>query len=232
MTLKDDIPTFPDLLGIYSVVDLVAHGTNNFHDISNKYYSHAERDYAAELAKAKVLGLLKSGLIRATGRRSEIKRGTAARWEAQQYKQHSRIRTYIPVEFWIESAFAKSSLYGTARNRTHEFTDIMVVVDDCREHVGEDIAAHRQGEQAEPATEYSTPYIALMWKAIDEFRISEHNQPIKETLVEWFLKQEIEGQKVSKVTAEYLASFVRLPSSRTGGNRPWKVRAQQHPENA
>jgi hypothetical protein len=78
------------------------------------------------------------------------------------------------------------------------------------------------------ATGYSTPYIELMMQAIGEFEISRENQPIKETLVEWFLSKKIAGQNISRATAEYLASFVRLSESRSGGNRPWKVRAQQH----
>jgi len=105
----------------------------------------------------------------------------------------------------------------------------MLVLDDCREQLAEEIAAHgtAKNESEPPATEYSTPYIDLMWLAIDEFKISPQNQPIKDNLVEWFLNQEIAGQKISQATANYLASFVRLPESRTGGNRPWKVREQR-----
>src|SRR5215471_4244701 len=107
MLIKDQIPSFPALMSINSVQKCVAHGTNNLREISNKYYSNAERAYAEELALAKILRFVKSGLIRATGRVSETRRGTAARWEGQQYKQHSKRRTYIPADFWSESVFAK-----------------------------------------------------------------------------------------------------------------------------
>jgi hypothetical protein len=93
-----------------------------------------------------------------------------------------------------------------------------------------DVSAHDDDvriEESETASDYSTPYIDLMWQAIDHFKISNDNQPIKDILVDWFLAQEIAGQSVSRATAEYLVSFVRLPISRLGGNRPWKVRAQQ-----
>jgi hypothetical protein len=112
-----------------------------------------------------------------------------------------------------------------------EYADIFLVFDDCKQHLHDDVLAHRETAEAVDEkvsdSDYSTPYIDLMRQAIDEFEITAENQPIKETLVEWFLAQEVDGQRVSRATAEYLASFVRLPSSRTGGNRPWKVRARQ-----
>jgi hypothetical protein len=120
---------------------------------------------------------------------------------------------------------------NAARAEDREYTDIRLVLDDCREQLAEDIAAHKDSSQMDEldasGSEYSTPYINLMWRAIDEFKISAENQPIKDNLVQWFLNQEIAGQKISQVTANYLASFVRLPESRTGGNRPWRVREQK-----
>jgi hypothetical protein len=235
MTVKDLIPSFPKLIGVQDVVDAVAHGTTNQQRIYAKYYSTAERNYAEELAAAKVLNLLKAGQIRATGRMSEIKKGSAARWEAQQYRQHSKLRTYIEAEFWRDAVFTKTARLNTARTERREYTDIMLVVGDCKEHLAEDVRAHKAEEpheEPEAKSDYSTPYIDLMCQAIDHFEISRENQPIKDNLVEWFLTQTISGQRVSKATAEYLASFVRLPESRTGGNRPWKVRAQQHQKDA
>jgi hypothetical protein len=231
MTVRDQIPSFPRLIHFRSLVDAVAHGTEDPHRISEKYYSTAERTYAEELATEKILSLVRQGLIRATGRMSETKKGSAARWEAQQYKQHSKLRSYIEVEFWRTAVIPKSVHYlYTARTEEKEYTDILLVLDDCVKHLADDLAAHQDAAESEAAaanSDYSTPYIELMWQAIDHFEISRENQPIKENLVEWFLAQQIAGQNISRSTAEYLASFVRLPESRTGGNRPWKVRAQQ-----
>jgi hypothetical protein len=200
--------------------------------INAKYYSTAEKEYAEELATAKLLDLMREGHIRATGRLSEIKKGAAARWEAQQHKQHSKVRTYIEAKFWCRAVFWKYGRY-TARAEGKEYTDILLVIEDCVHHLADDVAAHGDGldtqnESAAAEPDYSTPYLDLMWQAIEHFKISDENQPIKESLVEWLLLQEISGQKVSRATAEYLASFVRLPASRLGGNRPWRVRAQQH----
>jgi hypothetical protein len=128
--------------------------------------------------------------------------------------------------------FQRTSWFRTARSESIEYADVLLVLDDCKQHLHEDVLAHRETakkiDEEVSDSDYSTPYIDLMWQAIGEFQITSENQPIKETLVEWFLAKEIDGQKVSSVTAEYLASFVRLPSSRTDGNRPWKVRARQH----
>jgi hypothetical protein len=161
---------------------------------------------------------------------SEAKRGHARRWEAQQYKQHSKVRTYIDRDFWSTAVFPGYHFFDKARVEGKEFTDILLVFEDCVAHLADDVAAHDGGVQTaeqETVSNYSTPYIELMWQAIDHFGISNDNQPIKDTLVDWFLTHEIAGQSVSRATAEYLASFVRLPTSRLGGNRPWKVRAQQ-----
>lgn len=230
MTIKDQLPSFPELVSFWQVVCEVAHGTSD--ERNWNYHSYAERDYAHELGSTKVMNLIRDGSIRATGRVSETKKGRAKRWEAQQYKQHSKMRTYIETDFWRTAVAPKSAarFLHTARTHRQEYTDILLVLDDCITHLAEEVAAHGRETKAEPApqqTDYSTPYIDLMWQAIDHFKISSQNQPIKDTLVEWFRSQEIGGQKVSRATAEYLASFVRLPESRLGGNRPWKVRGQQ-----
>jgi hypothetical protein len=233
MTVKDQIPTFPRLISMQDVVYEVAHGTTNYQRIFAKYYSTDEKMYAEELATARIRGLLQQADIQATGRESTIRKGSADRWEAQQYKQHSKVRTYIEPEFWRSSVFTKSARFNTARIDGQEYTDILLVLDDCVKTLAEDVAAHRESaardnESEGPNSKYSTPYIDLMRRVIDHFEISPENQPIKENLVEWLLAQKIAGQCVSRSTAEYLASFVRLPESRAGGNRPWKVRAQQH----
>lgn len=66
---------------------------------------------------------------------------------------------------------------------------------------------------------YTTPYLHLMICAIKEFSISDENQPLKKHLEEWLLKQEIDGYKCTPKEADKLASFVRMPASKAGGNR-------------
>ncbi len=88
MTVKDQLPSFPKLIAFYQVMCEVAHGTSD--ERLWNYHSVAERAYAQELATVKVMNLIRAGTIRTTGRVSETKKGTAKRWQAQQYKQHSR----------------------------------------------------------------------------------------------------------------------------------------------
>jgi hypothetical protein len=231
-TIKDQIPSFPQLIRPGELMSHIAHGPTEWDRVHEKYYSRAEQQHAEDLAKAKILSLLREGRIRATGRMSETKRGgLSSRWEGQQYKGHSKVRTYIEEDFWRTAISVKYGFLNDARIDGKEYTDIRLALEDCVAELQEDLRAH-DGESTADAqngaeSNYSTPYIDLMWQAIDHFKITDENQPIKETLVEWFLSQEIEGQKVSKTTAEYLASFVRLPASRLGGNRPWTVRALQ-----
>lgn len=230
MLIREQLPNFPELVNLSSVLRQVAHGTTNQDSISSKYYSYAEQEFAEELALDKIVSLLRQGNIRSTGRPSSEKKGTGKRWEGQQYKNHSKQRSYIEKEFWKCFVFQKHSGFRTARSENMEYADILLVLEECRDHLRDEVLAHAQDSKQEYRdSDYSTPYIDLMHQVIEEFDITAENQPIKETLVEWFLAQEIDGQSVSRATAEYLASFVRLPSSRTGGNRPWKIRAQQQP---
>jgi hypothetical protein len=62
-------------------------------------------------------------LIRATGRMSEIKKGPAKRWEAQQYKQ-PKVRTYIDAEFWSTAAVVKTHIGFRMLGSTGESTRI------------------------------------------------------------------------------------------------------------
>ena len=193
MLIKEQIPAFPKLTALGSLIEEVAHGTTKERAISAKYHSDAEREYAEDLALGKILGLLREGKIRATGRVSSEKKGTGKRWEGQQYRNHSKLRTYIEPEFWSRFVFQKTSWFSTARSESMEYADIKLVFEDCKQHLRDDVLAHREPiEKAEAeasSSDYFTPYIDLMWQAIDEFKITTENQPIKETLVEWFLTQ-------------------------------------------
>lgn len=66
---------------------------------------------------------------------------------------------------------------------------------------------------------YTTPFLELMRAAIVQLKISDSHQLKKEEIVEWFLKQKIDGAAISKNAAENMATFVRLPESRKGGNK-------------
>lgn len=66
---------------------------------------------------------------------------------------------------------------------------------------------------------YISPYMRLMVEAIKTLEISDDNQPIKKQIVSWLKAQTIEGVALSDREAEYLATFIRLPIYKKGGNR-------------
>jgi hypothetical protein len=71
-------------------------------------------------------------------------------------------------------------------------------------------------------TDYTTPYLDLIQRAIAENRIDDCDQSKKEVLVDWFMDQDIEGEPVSGNLAKAMATIIRLPSSqRGGGKRSW-----------
>ena len=71
-------------------------------------------------------------------------------------------------------------------------------------------------------TDYTTPYLDLIDRAIAENGIDDLDQSKKEVLVDWFKAQDIEGEPLSDNIAKALATIVRLPSSqRGGGKRSW-----------
>lgn len=62
--------------------------------------------------------------------------------------------------------------------------------------------------------QYTTPYLELMLRAIDDLNISKENQPVKESIVDWFKEQDV---NLSDREAEYMSTFVRLPNMKKGG---------------
>lgn len=67
---------------------------------------------------------------------------------------------------------------------------------------------------------YISPYMRLMKEAIDALLITEENMPLKKEIVDWLEKQTLDsGEKLSNREAESLATFIRTPSAKIGGNR-------------
>jgi len=64
---------------------------------------------------------------------------------------------------------------------------------------------------------YRTPYLDLLERAITEWRITEDHQPKKDNLLDWFMEQTVEGEKLSENLASAMATLVRMPASQRGG---------------
>ena len=70
---------------------------------------------------------------------------------------------------------------------------------------------------------YTTPYLSVMNEAIEHFNITKDNQPkVTEHLIPWLEQRikEVTGEKNTNNKAKMMATFVRLPESQKGGNRP------------
>ena len=61
---------------------------------------------------------------------------------------------------------------------------------------------------------YVTPYMEIMYEAIDALKITNDNQPAKQTIVDWLKEKnpDLSGREI-----EYLATFVRTPDMKKGG---------------
>lgn len=66
-------------------------------------------------------------------------------------------------------------------------------------------------------TPYTTPYLDLMKAAIRQYGLSVEQQDKKESLVAWFLEQEVESEPLSRNLAEAMATLIRMPSAQRGG---------------
>jgi hypothetical protein len=83
-----------------------------------------------------------------------------------------------------------------------------------------------------PATdgEYRSPYMLLMERAVRALNITEDNQPKAEALTAWFYEQDSRACPVSPSLARRLATALRTPAMRKGGQK--KMRKRPTPLNS
>lgn len=158
---------------------------------------------------------LRDGYVRATGRRSTTKRPCPTS-DTRQWRLHSTDPTLITTDEWRSGEFDVDALELTGSTWQYiqiEVPDFMVKAiwpdwPPC------DVPA--TASEASPSA-YATPYLALMNAAIAHFGLSAEDQGKKENLLDWFLKQQIEGEPISRKLADAMATLIRLPSAQRGG---------------
>jgi hypothetical protein len=166
---------------------------------------------AQEEAHQELLVALRDGDLHARGRLSTQQ---IAPWHTARsgWRLHSGHHTHITPEQWrggeMEWAF------GTLTMSDGQFIDIRVP----RFAVLAIWPESRETAQP-PTTDYRSPYLDLLHRAIAEWEITEDNQPKKESLLDWFREQTIEGEPISENLASAMATLVRLPASQRGGAR-------------
>lgn len=159
-----------------------------------------------------LLVALRDGDLIAQGRYTEERTGWA-QGDFSGFGLHSGYHTSIRPEQWREGKWS----FGRLTARDWEFIDIrlarVLVKAIWPAYIPEPV---RPAQDAADAI-YTTPYLDLMQAAIAHFGISQGNQGKKECLLDWFLKQHIEGEPVSGKLADAMATLIRLPSAQRGG---------------
>ena len=227
-------------LSLKDAILLMAHRTTDTYEAERQHLSEEERKKAEMIAQEQLVEELCQDNIHATALFSvNKKKPMKSNWKTQQYLKPRSERIIIPNDDWKREHILKSTYWDMwMRIPDKQYSKIYVSVDDFKQLTNMSLLGARGqygnrflyklvDPECEELTstdmQYLPPYIILMFEAISEFQIDKNNQPLHETLVEWFETQEVDGKKVSNNEAKKLASFVRVPSAQKGGNRPWKA---------
>jgi hypothetical protein len=160
-------------------------------------------------AREQLMVALRDGDLHAQGRYTEIRPyGYAGGPHGSGFGYHSADHSFIRSEQWRHGCYVNDALTGEA----WEFVDIRV-----RRFMVLAIWPHYVPSLTVAAGSYTTPYLELMQQTVAEFGLTERNQEKKEVLLDWFLRQEVEGEPISKNLADAMATLIRLPSSQRGG---------------
>ena len=212
-------------------VKLLAHGTCNEEEVRDMYLTRQEQSAAEVKADETLVQMIFSGELCATALYSDEKKNPIKEnWKSQQFKKAKAER--VPICLGnvsdIHSNKVGSLWYSFSDNKyirtpKGQYSDIFIELESY-EKVFDTQVLFGRGQKANDASEnsYLSPYIQLMLEAIEHFDITEKNQPLIDVLAEWFEGKDIGGKRVSKNEAKKLASFVRMPISQKGGNRPFK----------
>ena len=169
------------------------------------------QDEADERARQELLIALRDGDLHATGRLSTRR---LERWRTPHlgWDLHSGHHNSIAPEQWRGGQMNWCA--GALTMSDGQFIDI---------RVSRFVVLAIWPEQCEaphPApTDYRSPYLELLDRAIAEWRITEEHQPKKDALQDWFREQTVDGEPISENLAGAMATLVRLPASQRGGAR-------------
>jgi hypothetical protein len=173
------------------------------------------RRYPAESSVDGLLLALRDGYVRATGRRSTIRRKGGAD-ESDIWRLHATDPTLITTEEWRTGEFNAETLALTAP--TWQYIQIQVP-DFMVKAIWPDWPESESASSAPriDQTNYTTPYLELMQEAIRHFGLTDMRQEKKEVLLDWFRTQRVEGKTLSSNLADAMATLIRLPSAQRGG---------------
>lgn len=169
------------------------------------------QEWAAEEARHELLVALRDGDLHASGRLSTERPGP---WHAAHagWRLHSGHHSHITPEQWRGGEMGWA--FGTLTMSDSQFIDILVP-----RFAVLAIWPERQETPLPCSSDYRSPYLDLLDRAIAEWGITENNQPKKECLLDWFREQTVEGEPISENLASAMATLIRLPASQRGGAR-------------
>lgn len=173
------------------------------------------RRYPSQSSIDSLLIALRDGYVRATGRRSAIRRNDCED-DRNVWRLHAVDPTLITTDEWRAGEFDSNELMLTGPSwqyihiQVPEFM-MKAIWPDWPEGDDEPAIFHLD------APDYTTPYLELMQQAILQFGLTVLHQEKKEVLSDWFRTQRIDGEPVSKNLADAMATLVRLPSAQRGG---------------
>lgn len=159
-----------------------------------------------------LLVALRDGDLHAQGRYTQERTGWP-QGDFSGFGLHSGYHSNIRPEEWREGKYRMGALTG----RDWEFIDIRMPRFMVKAIWPDYVPEPTQATQGAADVPYTTPYLDLMQAAITRFGISAANQGKKESLVDWFLEQQIEGEAVSNKLADAMATLIRLPAAQRGG---------------
>ena len=173
------------------------------------------RRYPSQSSIDSFLIALRDGYVRATGRRSTIRRNDCED-DRNVWRLHVVDPTLITTDEWRAGEFDSNELMLTGPSWQYihiQVPEFMVkaIWPDWPEGDDEPAIFHLD------APDYTTPYLELMQQAILQFGLTVLHQEKKEVLSDWFRTQRIDGEPVSKNLADAMATLVRLPSAQRGG---------------
>ncbi len=161
---------------------------------------------------------LRQGSLHAQGRLSNNRNPVFPDRDARELIFHSSQLIWIQPEHWISGVLHMDdgSMPERLELQDGEYIDIQIP-----RFMAQAIWTIPPAKPVEP-TEYTTPYLELIKRAISENRIDDMDQSKKVVLVEWFKDQHVEGVPLSAHLAKAMATIIRMPSSQRGGSkRSW-----------
>ena len=182
------------------------------------------REAVEQPAREELLVTLRDGDLRAIGRLSETQTYS---WNAMNgpWGLHSGKHTEIPLEYWVGGQASIGG--GKLTYSSGEYIDIRVplfFVQTIWPIPTKDpatLSAQHMGiSGSKPLPFAPTPFLELLNLAVEQFWHS-GSPPTdkKDTIVAWLTTQEVGGEPLSRNLADAMATIIRPPEARAGGNR-------------